>query len=829
MENQETFITDINDVLGSSPYSTKQEVKDDLLYRMTEFQEYQHKAKGEIHTFSKDGKSHDINESDLNLKIEETVNAKLKSDLDLFRSSAIMNSVGQSHEKMMENLSRHLATRDFKVEVQDGDYKFSKGEFVEIMKGSDLLAMRTGFEEKSVQDVPWDDLKSVGINQNELKKSDVESLKAGGKTEMINMFVDDKPANRELLKKENIDFKEDNGKLSFEGKVSALKYMTADNLPETKEALKKNNIDFSEQGNKIKLEGVNVRKALTIGLILVSPIAGIALLLNAKRKEIKNDMALTKSEIKQLKNGDLITKTTANNEKVLMQVDKDTNELVRVKGKDISIPNSIGGVALTPVQKEALKNGKEINIFNEKLQTSAFVKLDLNAKNGISIKDSNEQKIEANINNAKVAESEIVKPDKITDAKERLEYISDRGVRGVHELFGFGQENRERDEFLQKHDLATRFEKYENLDNEYTENSRADNHDSCRNISKQMNELNAEFKNVAKEQSVSLSETVIEKGNRYEEFVSEVQRDNAIIDKRELEFVAKKENGIPSLHYLFNGDNEKIEAFAEKHNLTSYLEKYNEQKENYLANQDKIALEFNDPSKLRDLEKVEEVISGELKKIDEDFRIAAKEQSISLGEPVVEKVNRDEEFVKTLSDRNFGKLELETFDGWMPSDRTMETVQELPNLNNEEKEMIKNIYSHTTGEEALHVKGEMLNELQRDNAITDKEKLEFVAKKENGIVSLSYLFKGDNEKIDAFVEKHNLTSHYEKYNEQIKGYFEKISNGNKSLIDGELKKINDDFKIAAKEQSVKVTENVYGASYGAAYGKKETNTAKMSL
>jgi len=300
-------------------------------------------------------------------------------------------------------------------------------------------------------------------------------------------------------------------------------------------------------------------------------------------------------------------------------------------------------------------------------------------------------------------ESMSVKPEKITDTKERLEYLSNQGIRGVYELFGSGIENEKRDEFLQKHDLATCYAKHEELDRQYSENLRADNLDTCRMINKERNELKEEFKNTA------------------------------------------------------------------------------------------------------------------------------KEQSVSLGEPVVEKVNRDEEFVKNLSDRNFGKLELETFDGWMPSDRTMETVQELPNLNNEEKEMIKNIYSHTTGEEALHVKGEMLNELQRDNAITDKEKLEFVAKKENGIVSLSYLFKGDNEKIDAFVEKHNLTSHYEKYNEQIKGYFEKISNGNKSLIDGELKKINDDFKIAAKEQSVKVSENVYGASYGAAYGKKETNTAKMSL
>ena len=41
------------------------------------------------------------------------------------------------------------------------------------------------------------------------------------------------------------------------------------------------------------------------------------------------------------------------------------------------------------MQQENLKNGKEITIVNEELNKAAKVKLDLNARNGLSIKDAN--------------------------------------------------------------------------------------------------------------------------------------------------------------------------------------------------------------------------------------------------------------------------------------------------------------------------------------------------------------------------------------------------------------------------------------------------------
>jgi hypothetical protein len=42
----------------------------------------------------------------------------------------------------------------------------------------------------------------------------------------------------------------------------------------------------------------------------------------------------------------------------LHQRDKDTNEIVSIKAKDIHIPQKLGGIELTPMQQEISSNGK---------------------------------------------------------------------------------------------------------------------------------------------------------------------------------------------------------------------------------------------------------------------------------------------------------------------------------------------------------------------------------------------------------------------------------------------------------------------------------------
>ena len=291
-------------------------------------------------------------------------------------------------------------------------------------KGEDLY--RYAYEQNqtldgkgSYVDIDWNKFNEVGVKPENLSPEDVANIKNGKKTGMLNFSIEDTPGNRTLLDNEKVSYKTENGKLHFEGKATTLKYITAENTPENKSKLKANEIDFKEEGKRIKIDGINARKLAIAAITVVYPIAGIAILLIPKRQEIKNDLSFTKDEIKALKADNVVVKTNSKGERTLHQRDKDTNEIVSIKAKDIHIPQKLGGIELTPMQQENLKNGKEITIVNEELNKAAKVKLDLNARNGLSIKDANTIEIKA----TEKKEQTIGKERYISD-KERLEFVA---------------------------------------------------------------------------------------------------------------------------------------------------------------------------------------------------------------------------------------------------------------------------------------------------------------------------------------------------------------------------------------------------------------------
>ena len=106
------------------------------------------------------------------------------------------------------------------------------------------------------------------------------------------------------------------------------------------------------------------------------------------RLEIMNDINLKPKELERLQDNEIITKTI-NNEKYLVQLDPETNELLKTKIKSISIPSYIKGVELNKQQKEALKSGKELilNVDKEKIA----IRLDLNNPRGIKFLDFEQQ------------------------------------------------------------------------------------------------------------------------------------------------------------------------------------------------------------------------------------------------------------------------------------------------------------------------------------------------------------------------------------------------------------------------------------------------------
>lgn len=334
-----------------------------------------------------------------------------------------------------------------------------------------------------VFDIPWDDIKSAGV---ELSGEDRDSILKGKRSGMMNFSIEDTPKNRQSLDNEKVDYTIENGKINFEGKATAVKYVMAENNHENKKRLQDNNIDYSESGNKLKIEGINAKKLAMIALTLIYPVAGISMILIPKRKEIKNDFELSKSEIKALNSGSIVIKDH-NAEKVLFQKDKDTNEIMSIKMRDMKIPRKIGGVELTPLQYEALRNGKEITIVNEQLNKSVKVKLDLNEKNGFSYRP------DPKIQEASTTET-IMKEKKITD-RDRLELIANKGAKGIDEIFK--EKTSELNAFLEKHNLSKEYSTYKEVEKNLSSGKEEKGLNNYEKINNQLNKIDEKIKAIA--------------------------------------------------------------------------------------------------------------------------------------------------------------------------------------------------------------------------------------------------------------------------------------------------------------------------------------------
>ncbi len=115
----------------------------------------------------------------------------------------------------------------------------------------------------------------------------------------------------------------------------------------------------------------------------------INLHIHPKLKEINNDLGLREEEIKMLVDNQIIQKNISG-EMHLLQLDKDTNEILRVKQRNINIPLIIEGINITQEQKNKLKQGNAIELTKGKEKHT--VKLNFNSDRGMDIKSDFERK-----------------------------------------------------------------------------------------------------------------------------------------------------------------------------------------------------------------------------------------------------------------------------------------------------------------------------------------------------------------------------------------------------------------------------------------------------
>ena len=242
------------------------------------------------------------------------------------------------------------------------------------------------------QDIPYNQLEAMGFDPKSLSKEDLSRLLRNEKTEVHPFSIEFTPEREAFLKKENIDYSiktNDNGtkKLEFSGRIAIEANYYTENTPQNIDLLKKANIQYERAPENERL--LKLKDALLVLAVLDNPLIGAAISIYylakviPKRLEVKNEMGLSRGEIKQLQHGETIQHKNDRNEIILMQLDKATNSISSVKQTQINPPDEILGQKLTPQDKIKILMGETVQLNN-----GIQIQLNLLRSSGIEYKDA---------------------------------------------------------------------------------------------------------------------------------------------------------------------------------------------------------------------------------------------------------------------------------------------------------------------------------------------------------------------------------------------------------------------------------------------------------
>ncbi|MDX5481256.1 MAG: DUF3945 domain-containing protein [Hymenobacteraceae bacterium] len=134
------------------------------------------------------------------------------------------------------------------------------------------------------------------------------------------------------------------------------------------------------------LEPLTVDAKLSLKM---NPDNTLSLLIHPIRREIQNEISASKQELEKLQNGELLVKPfkSLNGEKELyvFQLDKETNEILRVRVRDIQVPSAIRDIVLSTDQKEHLRQGGTLELYSKAKDQLISARLDLNNPKGLKI------------------------------------------------------------------------------------------------------------------------------------------------------------------------------------------------------------------------------------------------------------------------------------------------------------------------------------------------------------------------------------------------------------------------------------------------------------
>lgn len=310
-------------------------------------------------------------------------------------------------------------------------------------------------EEKKSQ--MYKELESLGINKETADKLGLENIEIA-ETEgcPIQFSLEDNETTQSILKNENIDFTEDNGKLNIKGKILAKEGFLVQDTEKNRKILDDNELTYIENANDGRSLFVPLQiKKIGFFLLLVAsgsvggiiPTLVLQVLLNKTGllNKLLDQNIIGRNQMKALNKGYTIMATMRDHGKNVEQYlfrDKTTGELCRINTRDVAIPNQINGVILSPVQRERYQKGEVIDL-ELKNGTDISVRIDMNEQTGY-------RTYYKELKNDK----ELIEvPKRGSSDEEKLRYISIRGVEAINHLYGNKRMNPERDAFLDRYNM----------------------------------------------------------------------------------------------------------------------------------------------------------------------------------------------------------------------------------------------------------------------------------------------------------------------------------------------------------------------------------------
>lgn len=104
------------------------------------------------------------------------------------------------------------------------------------------------------------------------------------------------------------------------------------------------------------------------------------LLIHPKRREIKNDLGLAKTQLERLKKGEIVYSKGK-----LVQLDPSINNLLSIDPKKLRFPKNIDGFNISKENMENISKGKEVTLKKTNSNSTLTIKVNLLSNKGFDV------------------------------------------------------------------------------------------------------------------------------------------------------------------------------------------------------------------------------------------------------------------------------------------------------------------------------------------------------------------------------------------------------------------------------------------------------------